>query len=111
MIDALWSIEFESNTQRSGNGVMVLKDGRVLGGDSMMLYDGRYTVEDGQVYALVQVSTYAPHGELQSTVGLRAFTLDMRGALDENQMSLNAFVTQDPHRKLKIHAQRRAELE
>lgn len=111
MIDALWSLEFESNQQRAGNGVVVLKDGRVLGGDSMMLYDGRYTVEDGQVYALIQVSTYAPRGELQSTVGLRAFTLDLKGPLDDNTMDFTGFVTQDPHRKLTVHAQRRAELQ
>lgn len=111
MIEALWSLEFESSTQRSGNGVAVLKDGRLLGGDSMMLYDGRYTVEDGQIYALIQVSTYAPHGDLQSTVGLSAFTLDLRGPLNDNQIDLTGFVTQDPHRKMIVHAQRRAELE
>ena len=34
MLEALWSVEFVSNVNDSGAGVVVLETGRILGGDS-----------------------------------------------------------------------------
>lgn len=40
MIDAFYTLRFESNFGLSGAGVAVFKDGKVFGGDSLMAYVG-----------------------------------------------------------------------
>lgn len=39
MLEALWSVEFVSNTDGEGAGVAVLETGRILGGDGQYYYD------------------------------------------------------------------------
>lgn len=42
MLEALLSVEFVSNVQGSGAGVVVIETGRILGVDSSYLYVGKY---------------------------------------------------------------------
>ena len=45
-MNGLWTVEFISTLGRGGSGVIVLNDGRLLGGDAGYYYVGQYTVED-----------------------------------------------------------------
>ena|ERR1700728_2022319 len=57
MIEGLWIVQFEG-LQGEGSGVVVLKDGRALGGDEGYTYVGRYNEENGDFTARVTVSNF-----------------------------------------------------
>lgn len=110
MLEALWSIEFQSSFGMQGNGVAVFETGRVLGGDSMMIYVGSFRVENDSVQADVNVKKYAHSQGMASVVGLDNFNLRLTGKPDANQMVLTGHVVEDPSRKITLRALRRAEL-
>ena len=110
MLEALWSVEFQSSFGFRGNGVAVFETGRVFGGDSTMIYVGSFRVENGSVHANVNVNKYAHSPGMASVVGLDNFNLELIGKPDPNNMSLSGHVVEDPSRKITIHAVRRAEL-
>lgn len=110
MLEALWSIEFQSSFGMYGNGVAVFETGRVLGGDSMMVYVGSFRVVNDAVHADVNVRKYATSPGMTSVVGLDDFNLKLVGKPDANQMILSGHVVEDPSRKITLRASRRAEL-
>jgi len=44
MYDGLWTVEFIAAPGLSGTGVVVLNDGRLLGGDAGYYYSGNYKI-------------------------------------------------------------------
>lgn len=59
MIDGLWIVQFHG-PQGTGGGVVVLTNGRVLGGDSGFSYEGTYEVKDELFKAKVSVKNFDP---------------------------------------------------
>ncbi|HHT9106914.1 MAG TPA: hypothetical protein ACFYD7_13740 [Candidatus Wujingus californicus] len=53
--NGLWTIEFISTMNRFGAGVLVLNNGRLLGGDNGYYYSGSYVVEGNNVRANVDI--------------------------------------------------------
>jgi len=112
MIEALWSVEFETSLNMAGNGVVVLETGRIFGGNSAMIYIGNYNIDhDSVVHCKIKVDKFAdyPH-EMASTLGLDSFNLQVNGKIDPNKIELSGHVVEDPSRKITIHAIRRADL-
>ena len=110
MLEALWSVDFQSNSQMWGTGVAVFETGRVLGGDSAMVYIGEFSVDpNGTVHAEIKVSRYSTV-PMPSVVGMENFTLSVKGKADRKEMKLTGVVKEDPSRTITIHAVRRAEL-
>jgi hypothetical protein len=111
MIEALWSVSFQSNvTPGGGTGIVVFETGRVFGGDSTMIYTGSYRVVNGVIEADVHVDTYAIQSGMASTVGLSTYDLKVTGPVARDRLALSGYVVQDPNRKMTIIAIRRAEL-
>lgn len=110
MLEALWSVESQSSFGLQGAGVVVFETGRVLGGDSGMMYVGSYRVENGSVHSDIHVTRYANTVNLQSVVGFNDFNLKVTGKADSKSMALSGHVVEDPSRKITIKAIRRAEL-
>jgi T3SS negative regulator,GrlR len=110
MLEALWSVEFTSSFGYSGNGVAVFETGRVLGGDSIMIYIGNFNVENGVIHANINVKKYADAPNFGSVVGMDNFNLVVTGSPSQSEMLLNGYVVEDPTRKISIKAVRRAEL-
>lgn len=110
MLEALWSVEFQSSFGMHGNGVVVFETGRILGGDSAMIYVGSFRVENGSIHSDVNVKKYAHSPGMTSVVGLDNFNLKLTGKPDQNNMVLSGYVVEDPSRKITIRAVRRAEL-
>jgi hypothetical protein len=111
MLEALWSVSFLSNvTPVGGTGIVVFETGRILGGDSGMIYTGNYRVVNGVVEADVHVETYANVPGLVSNVGFLNFDLKVAGPLARDTFVLSGHVVQDPNRKIVISFIRRAEL-
>ena len=93
-----------------GTGIVVFETGRIFGGDSIMIYTGKYRVVNGMIEADVHVETYATQPHMGSTVGLPTFDLKVTGTPARDRLVLNGYVVQDPNRKMTITAIRRAEL-
>ena len=110
MVEALWSVEFQSSFGMRGNGVAVFETGRVFGGDSSMIYVGSFKVENGVIHSEINVKKYAHAQGIASVVGLDNFNLKVTGNPAQNEMVLSGHVVGDPTRKITIKAVRRAEL-
>ncbi len=62
-IEALWTVEFISNLQVFGSGVVVLETGRVFGGDAQYYYLGDFDVKHGEdVSVNVKITHFAGAG-------------------------------------------------
>lgn len=110
MIEALWSVVFQSNSNILGTGVAVFETGRVFGGDSMMIYTGSYEIKDGKVSANLSVRAYAQPQNMVSAVGLNQFNLRVTGNVGRDKLILTGQVVEDPTKILVIEATRQAEL-
>ncbi|MEW6647174.1 MAG: GrlR family regulatory protein [Pseudomonadota bacterium] len=110
MIEALWSVSFESNFGLAGHGIAVFESGRVLGGDSGMMYVGSYEVKNSTLEGTIHVTRYANPQGMVSVVGLDDFHLQITGKPDAKVMNLTGFVVEAPERQIAIQAIRRAEL-
>lgn len=110
MLEALWSVEFQSSFGMHGNGVAVFETGRVLGGDSTMMYIGSFRVANGVIDADIHVKKYASAPGQTSVVGLNEFNLKVTGKPERDRLSLAGYVVEAPERKVTITAVRRAEL-
>jgi len=112
MIEALWSVEFETNLNMVGNGVVVFENGRMFGGDSAMIYIGSYDIaHDSVIHCKIKVDKFADYTvEMASSLGLDSFNLEVAGKIDPKKMDLIGHVVEDPSRKITIHAIHRAYL-
>ena len=77
-MESLWYAHF-STAQTQGDGIAVLRDGQILGGDPSHIYVGTYQFDGSRVYASVRVKPYARDGMSQARE--EAFDLFLRGAL------------------------------
>lgn len=110
MVEALWSVEFQSSFGMHGNGVAVFETGRVFGGDSTMIYVGSFKIENGVIHSEINVKKYAHVQGMSSVVGMDSFNLKVSGTPAQNEMILSGHVVEDPTSKITIKAIRRAEL-
>jgi hypothetical protein len=58
--EGLWYTHFTAGTAQ-GDGMAVLRDGEILGGDPAHTYTGSYTTDGPQLYLNVRVSPYVGH--------------------------------------------------
>lgn len=58
MFNGLWTIEFISTMNRFGAGVLVLNNGRLLGGDNGYYYLGNYDVKDNNIQGNVAITRF-----------------------------------------------------
>ncbi len=77
-MEGLWYAHFKS-PQIQGEGMAVLRDGEILGGDPNHTYTGTYQWDGGHVYASVRVSPYA--GVPTPNPHEQPFTLFLRGSV------------------------------
>jgi hypothetical protein len=83
MIEGLYKVSF-STPYGAGDGVVVLKDGRVFGGDSLMFYEGSYTVnKDESFHAQVLVTKHSKTPGFESVFGVDTVNLQLLGKLTE----------------------------
>src|SRR5688572_14202113 len=109
MLEALWSVEFVSNTQNFGAGVAVFETGRIFGGDSQYYYIGSYRVKDGLLHADLEINHYA--GSPSSVFGpAKQFNLKLSGKPADPVMQVSGHVVQHPQLQIYIRLTRRADL-
>jgi T3SS negative regulator,GrlR len=109
-IDGLWSVEFYNNSGNIGAGVVVINNGRILGGDSIFMYDGTLRQENISIYADLEVSKHC-NIPSQSIFGpIDHFHLKLSGSSDSNNLSLEGYVAENPQQKINIRAFHRSKL-
>src|ERR1700760_1305736 len=75
-VQGLWIVQYVG-LQGSGGGVIVLINGKVLGGDTGYLYIGTYQVNDNVLSVRVKVSNFLP--DIPNVIGIQGdFELEMR---------------------------------
>ena len=107
--DGAWHAVF--GAQLGGEGIVLLRNGFILGCDDQYFYEGRYVFDDddGAFRALVKVSHYAGDRavsifrEFGPFATLESFHAELRGAQDSNgTLQLSGGVTGDPDRRLDV---------
>jgi T3SS negative regulator,GrlR len=106
--DGAWHAVFPP--QLGGEGIVLLRNGFILGCDNQYFYEGRYVLDDGGFRALVKVSHYAGDravsifGEFGPFANLESFQAELRGDQDSNgTLQLSGGVTGDPTRGSPSH--------
>lgn len=80
-IDGLWTAEFGSSTGIFGGGAAVLKEGKIMGGDSTYYYTGEYSFSGNTFKATLKISPFIAGAEsVFKTIG-KDLTLDLTGSM------------------------------
>jgi hypothetical protein len=83
MINGLWTAEFASTAGIFGAGVVVFRDGTLLGGDAGYTYIGNYTLSGESFKAHLLVQPFVPNFQsVFNTVG-QSFNLNLEGSINE----------------------------
>ncbi len=106
--DGAWHPIFAA--QLGGEGIVLLRNGAILGCDNQYFYEGSYELDGaGTFRARVKVSHYAGDravsifGEFGPFATLESFQAELRGVRDSNgRLQLNGDVTGDPDRRLAV---------
>jgi hypothetical protein len=70
-MNGLWTAEFGSNNGMFGSGVVILYEGRIMGGDSTHYYIGEYNLKDGTFNATLRIIPFIPGAQsVFGTIGL-----------------------------------------
>lgn len=78
MLSGIYLISFAANSNRVGEGILVVKDGSVNGGDASYLYRGHFDYYGEDVKASIEVRHY--RGPLNAVLGpLKQFNLTLSG--------------------------------
>jgi hypothetical protein len=91
MVEGLWSAEFfipPSGTAVFGSGVVVLNQGKILGGDSTYYYHGDYVIAGGQFIAHVETKHYSGPNNNIFGEGIKFNVVKLSGPVDSNEMEL-----------------------
>lgn len=85
MFDGLWTVEFESTVNRYGQGVVVINNERILGGDDGYYYCGRCKITSKKIKADLAITRY--NANISSVFGdLDHFSLTIQGELEDEYL-------------------------
>ena len=79
MLNGLYKVHFRTPLG-AGDGVAVLENGLLRGGDSMMYYVGTYAQNDGAFSANLRVDVHSPDVEMRSVLGAGQADLALSGS-------------------------------
>jgi len=111
MLEALWSVEFSSNVNDFGAGIVVLETGRVLGGDNQYTYVGSYKINPTgeEISADVVISHYAGPG-LSIFGPAKQFQVRLSGQPQRDRFTMRGQVAGRPDLLVEARFVRRSEL-
>ena len=88
MLEALWSVHFSTPQGSFGSGIVVIDNGKILGGDASFLYVGWINVVEDTVTAKLEVRKYADVPGIHSIIGPDKFKLTLTGKKEAMSRSL-----------------------
>ena len=80
-MDGLWTAEFGTSTGGFGGGVVVFRDGKVLGGDATYFYVGEYKFKGKDFEARLKSSPFVKGAESVFKTTGQDLTLEITGSL------------------------------
>jgi len=94
--NGLWTVEFISTFNRAGQGVLVLNNGRLLGGDAGYYYSGTYKISGTmlsgtKIEGTVDVIRFDPM-HLSVFGDIERFTLSFTGDIDDYHFTAAATI-------------------
>ena len=109
MSQGIFHVNFRSNLADSGEGLVVIKDGSVNGGDANFLYRGNVPSQSGQVTTQLSVNKWRAGN--QSVVNIDNFTLDVQGNVnyENGTLQLDGHVVGAPDRTISISGRKVAD--
>lgn len=110
MIEAMWSAKFDANKQIVGTGVVVISNGKIMGGDSGFTYIGDCSVSGGVVTARLRVKQYSSVPGMVSIAGLNDYWLTLTGQKGHDSMVLKGQPDSIPAITITVELSRLAEL-
>jgi hypothetical protein len=108
MVDGLWIVQYEG-TQGEDAGVVVLTQGRLLGGDNGYTYEGNYVIKDNWIAASIHVANFRPN--IPSVLGFVGdFDLQMRAPVSENIIQATLGLVGQPEMSIAARLTKKADL-
>ena len=109
MISGIYFVEFKANNNEYGNGLAVVDNGKVNGGDHSYLYRGRLDIYGEELRAALDISHY--RGELDSVMGpLKNYTLNLTGKMAGEGFDVSGGIPNVPNVNIRIVGRKVAEL-
>jgi hypothetical protein len=84
-IEGLWTIVFAVGINASG-GIVVFKEGTILGGDSQFFYVGEYSETNGNLDASIMVKAFTADNRTVFGVSISNFELRITGTVSGGQI-------------------------
>jgi len=97
-LNGIWAVTFSSHILEF-SGVLVLENGRALGGDANYIYSGRYKLQDGNIASKVRVKKY---NDSLKTILPNEYIADLKGNYTETEINLSG--VSDKNKDLIINA-------
>jgi hypothetical protein len=95
MQEGLYKVEFQT-PRGNGAGVVILAGGKLMGGDSMMAYNGTYAVNGNQITAQVSTFVHTRSPNMSSVLGVDQATLSLKGTANGNTAQLSGSAKEAP---------------
>lgn len=102
MANGIFHVNFKASTGDHGDGLVVVKDGSVNGGDANFLYQGKVPTASGPFEAKFKVSKWKAGNT--NVVGIDNYTLNAKGQVDYEggTLELSGSVKGAPQLSIKI---------
>jgi hypothetical protein len=101
MKNGLYAAEFQTPLG-SGSGVVMLLNGVLQGGDTMMYYLGSYTIEGSSFKAEVKTGAHAHPPGMSSVFGRDQVTIDLSGTFAGDILTANGKAAEVPNVTFKV---------
>jgi T3SS negative regulator,GrlR len=109
VIDGLWTVEFTSTINRSGKGVLVFINERILGGDEGYYYSGMYKVTNSKVQGHINVVRFDPN--TMSVFGdIDQFSVSFSGDINASDFKAAATIVNEPKSQISIIGKKKEDL-
>lgn len=109
MVSGIYFFDFKANNNDYGQGLAVIDNGIVNGGDQTYLYRGRFDAYNEKVKASISVSHY--RGPVNSVLGaLREYTLELTGHIKNGAIDVSGGIPGMPQVTIRITGKKVAEL-
>lgn len=111
-LEALWTLEFQTNNTWTNGGVVVLESNKIYGGDSQYYYLGNYELNRDTIIAKISGTHY--HGPINTIWGTdeKQTQVSFTGTYDKDEGKIVGELTnsQNPDSALKAVLTKRNEL-
>jgi hypothetical protein len=107
-LDALWSVEFQAWDRSVNGGVIVLNNGRILGGDSSHYYLGTLTAHGTKVEGQLRIVWYT--GSRETVWGDDAAVVDASATGEAGPGTIAGKMSRAGHQDISFRMTRRSNL-